>query len=114
MRHLSSVSLLMLVVVGVSGLWWLAPADAPLAAKLIMTTVIYLPLAIFLPATLRQDKRLMTWLCFMLLFYFSGYVTQLLDPPPVRTLAIAKVTLTSVLFILLMLDIRRVGRAEHH
>jgi uncharacterized membrane protein len=110
MRYLSTLNLLMLIVVGVSGLWWLAPPDAPLKAKLIMSLVIYLPLAIFLPATLRADKRLLTWLCFMLLFYFSGYVTQLLDPPPVRTLAIAKVSLTVVLFVLVMFDIRRAGR----
>lgn len=112
MRFLTSASLLMLIIVGSTGLWWLAPPDSPLTARIIMTTAIYLPLALFIPATVSQDKRLLTWLCFILLFYFCGYVTQLLDPPPVRTLAIAKVTLSSVAFILAMLDIR--GRKTIH
>ncbi|MDF1780998.1 MAG: DUF2069 domain-containing protein [Alcanivoracaceae bacterium] len=107
MRYLSFASLAMLIIVGVAGLWWLAPPNSPITAKVIMSTVIYAPLALFLLATLKRDKRMLTWLCFILMFYFCGYVTQLLDPAPVATLAIAKVSLTSVLFILLMLDIRR-------
>ena len=59
-----------------------------------------------LPAVIDGNKRQATWLCFVLLFYFCGYAVQLLDPPPVRTLAIAKTTLTVMLFVLAAMQIR--------
>ena len=111
MNRLSFATLLVLVITGSAGLWALLPEDMPTAAAVILNLVLYLPLAIFLPACWTADKRLLTWLCFILLFYFCGYVTQLLDPPPVRTLAIAKTSLTVVLFVLAMLTIR--ARASH-
>lgn len=110
MRLLATLTLLTLIIVGVAGIWLLPSTDATeqslLIARLIMSFAIYFPLALFLPATLKSDKRLLTWLCFILMFYFCGYVTQLLDPPPIRTLAAAKVALTSVLFVFAMLAIR--------
>ncbi len=111
MNRLSFATLLMLILVGSIGLWWLLPAEMPVSARVILNLALYLPLAIFLPACWSADKRLLTWLCFILLFYFCGYVTQLLDPPPVRTLAVAKTSLTVVLFVLAMLSIR--GKASH-
>ena len=106
MKKLSFATLMMLIVVGSAGLWWITPAQMPATAKVILNLFLYLPLAIFLPACWSADKRWLTWLCFILLFYFCGYVTQLLDPAPVRTLAIAKTSLTVVLFVLAMLNIR--------
>lgn len=116
MRILATLTLLVLIVVGVAGIWLLPSIEISehslLTARLIMSFAIYFPLALFIPATLNNDKRLLTWLCFILMFYFCGYVTQLLDPPPVRTLAVAKVALTSVLFIFAMLAIR--GPKQSH
>ncbi|WP_255364162.1 DUF2069 domain-containing protein [Alcanivorax sp. HI0044] len=51
-------------------------------------------------------------MCFLLLFYFCGYAVQLLDPPPVRTLAIAKTTLTVMLFVFAALQIRQGQNAD--
>lgn len=110
--RLNFAALLMLVASGALGLWWLAPDGAPFGAWLIMFAVLYGPLAIFLPATLVSDRRLLAWLCFLLLFYFCGFVMQAVDPPPVRTLALLRLTLTSVVFALSMLDIRESARRE--
>lgn len=104
--RLNFAALLALVLSGAFGLWWLAPANAPFSAWLIMFSVLYGPLVIFLPATLQSDRRLLAWLCFLLLFYFCGFVMQAVDPPPVRTLALLRVTLTVVVFALSMLSIR--------
>ena len=96
----------LLLLVGITGLFSLAPPDTHLVSTLIIAAVLYTPLIVMLPAVIDGNKRQATWLCFVLLFYFCGYAVQLLDPPPVRTLAIAKTTLTVMLFVLAAMQIR--------
>ncbi|RJG17550.1 DUF2069 domain-containing protein [Alcanivorax profundi] len=96
----------LLLLVGITGLFSLAPPDTHLVSTLIIAAVLYTPLIVMLPAVIDGNKRQATWLCFVLLFYFCGYAIQLLDPPPVRTLAIAKTTLTVMLFVLAAMQIR--------
>ena len=93
------ITYILLLVLGIAGLFWFAPPDTPTFAGVIMA-----------PITLHP--RSLTWLCFLLLFYFCGYVVQCLNPPPVRTLAIVQVSLTVVLFLLAMQLMRRGGRAD--
>ena len=101
----------LLLLIGLANQFWLGPPDAPWMAAVIMGVGLYLPLLLMMPAVINADKRGLTWLCFLLLFYFCGYVIQVLDPEPVRTLAIVKVSLTTVLFVLSMQVIRG-GRAD--
>lgn len=96
----------LLLLVGITGLFSLAPPDTHLVSTLIIAAVLYTPLIVMLQAVIDGNKRQATWLCFVLLFYFCGYAVQLLDPPPVRTLAIAKTTLTVMLFVLAAMQIR--------
>lgn len=100
------ISYALLLLVGITGLFSLAPPDTHLVSTLIIAAVLYTPLIVMLPAVIDGNKRQATWLCFVLLFYFCGYAVQLLDPPPVRTLAIAKTTLTVMLFVLAAMQIR--------
>ncbi len=113
--NLARLSHVALILAGVGGLWWLAPtqstvsADTMLRAGILMTVVLYGPLVLMLPATIRGDGRMLTWLCILLLFYFAGFAIQLLDPPPVRTIAIVRVALTTLLFVCAVLLIRQRG-----
>lgn len=102
----------LLLLLGVAGLFWFAPPDAPVFAGSIMAVVFYGPLLLMVAAPITLHPRSLTWLCFLLLFYFCGYVVQCLSPPPMRTLAIVQVSLTVVLFVLAMQLIRRGGRAN--
>lgn len=106
--RLNTLTLLLLIAVGIGSLLWLAPPSAldSMAARVIAATVLYAPLLLFVPAAFSNDRRLLTWLCFLLLFYFCGYTTQLLDAPPARTLAVLKLSLTVVLFVLSVVAIR--------
>lgn len=99
----------LLLIAGIGGLWWQAPADAGTAPRLIMAAVIYLPLLICGIGVLLNDARLLTWLCFVLLFYFCGYVTQVMEPD-LRYLALARVALVSLLFVLTLVYIRVLKR----
>ncbi len=113
--NLARLSHVALILAGIGGLWWLAPtqstvsADTMLRAGILMTVVLYGPLVLMLPATIRGDGRMLTWLCILLLFYFAGFAIQLLDPPPVRTIAIVRVGLTTLLFVCAVLLIRQRG-----
>lgn len=106
--RLNALALLLLITVGAGTLVWLAPPAAldSLPARVIAAVILYGPLLVFLPGAFSADRRLLTWLCFLLLFYFCGYVTQLLEPPPARTLAVLKVSLTVVLFVFSAVVIR--------
>lgn len=101
----------LLLLLGIGGLWWLAPPDAPILAKIFMTIVVYGPILIFTHGVISGSPRLLTWLCFLLMFYFCGYVIQLFYPPPMGILAIFRVTTLVALFITAMLVIRA-GRAD--
>ena len=106
------ITYILLLVLGIAGLFWFAPPDTPPFAAVIMAAVLYGPLALMAAAPITLHPRSLTWLCFLLLFYFCGYVVQCLNPPPVRTLAIVQVSLTVVLFLLAMQLMRRGGRAD--
>lgn len=98
-HHFARVSHLLLLVLGVGGLAWQAPADTPLTATVLFALAVYLPLTLFLPVTLgRRDPRLLTWFSFLLLVYFCGFVMQATEPPPVRTLALTRIGVLVVLF----------------
>ncbi|EKF75011.1 hypothetical protein A11A3_06141 [Alcanivorax hongdengensis A-11-3] len=109
---LMRLSYLLLLVIGVSGLFILAPPQTPWMATLIMAGLLYMPLLLMAPACGKGDPRLATWLCFLLLIYFCGFSIQLLDPAPVRTLAIAKTSLTVMLFVTAALQIRKERHAD--
>lgn len=96
----------LLLLAGIGGLWLMAPQDIHLVAGLIMTTVIYGPLLVFIHAVATGDRRQLTWLCFLLLFYFCGYVVQAFYPWPTNLLAALRLTFLTGLFIAAMLVIR--------
>ncbi|BAP14449.1 MULTISPECIES: DUF2069 domain-containing protein [Alcanivorax] len=106
------ISYALLLLVGISGLFTLAPPDAHIASSVIIALVLYLPLFLMIPAVISGNRRQATWLCFLILFYFCGYAIQLLDPPPVRTLAIVKTTLTVMVFVFAALQIRQGQNAD--
>ncbi len=106
------VTYVLLLVSAIGGLWWTAPDEAGVAASLIMTAVFYSPLLLLSIGLLLRDIRVMTWFCFLLLFYFCGYVTQVMDPS-IRWLAVARVILTSLLFTLCMLYIRQLNQSKN-
>ena len=108
----SAIELCLLLLVGISGLVTLAPPDTHIVSTVIIALVLYIPLLVMAPAVVDGNKRQCTWLCFMLLFYFCGYAVQLLDPPPVFTLAVAKTTLTVVVFVLAAMQIRQGQHAD--
>ena len=96
----------LLMLAGIGGLWLMAPQDASIVAGLIMTLVIYGPLLVFIPAVMQGDARQLTWLCFLLLFYFCGYVVQAFYPWPMNLLAAFRLAFLTGLFIAAMLVIR--------
>jgi uncharacterized membrane protein len=98
----------LLLTAGIGGLWWHAPVNAGTAAKMIMATIVYLPLIITGIGVWLRDARLLTWLCFVLLFFFCGYVTQIVDAP-MRSLALLRVTLVVLLFVVTLVYIRQLN-----
>ncbi|GAA5127819.1 DUF2069 domain-containing protein [Alloalcanivorax gelatiniphagus] len=102
----------LLLLLGIAAQFWFTPPNAPVAASVIMALVLYLPLLLLMVAPITLHPRSLTWLCFLLLFYFCGYVVQCLNPPPQRTFAIVQVSLTVVMFVAAMQLIRRGGRAD--
>ena len=106
------ISYALLLFVGITGLFSLAPPDVHPLSSIIFAAILYAPLVLMLPAVISGNKRQATWLCFILLFYFCGYAVQLLDPPPVRTLAIAKTSLTVMLIVFSALQIRQGQNAD--
>ncbi|MCG8394443.1 MAG: DUF2069 domain-containing protein [Pseudomonadales bacterium] len=106
------LSYLLLLIIGITGLFSLAPPGVHIVSSILMALILYGPLLLMSPAVISGNKRQATWLCFILLFYFCGFAVQLLDPPPIRTLAIAKTTLTVVVFVLAALQIRQKQHAD--
>lgn len=100
---------MLLLAAGIGGLWWHAPGTAGTSARIIMASAIYLPLVVTGLGVLLRDARLLTWLCFVLLFYFCGYVTQVLEPD-MRLLALTRITLVVLLFTLTLVYIRALKR----
>lgn len=99
-----------LLVLGCAGLFWLAPPQSPPALPAMLALIFYGPLLLVGLAAARLHPRSLTWLCFLLLFYFCGYVVQAFNPPPARTLALVQISLTVVLFVLSTVAIRQRSR----
>ena len=106
MRLALSLTHLALLACGLTSLLLTAPPDTPVTAKVLFSSVVYGPLLLFLPASLLADKRLLAWLSFLLMFYFAWFVTEVLDPPPMRYWALANLGLCVLLFSLLVVVIR--------
>lgn len=107
MRIALTVVHLALLATGIFSLLLTAPENTPTAAKVLFAAVVYGPLVLFLPASLTADRRLLTWFSFMLLFYFCWFVTEAVDPPPMRYWAIACVTQSIVLFSLIVIALKK-------
>ena len=112
LNTLLRLTFLFLLVIGCAGLFWFSPPNAPATLPALLALIIYGPLLLVGLAARRLHPRSLTWLCFLLLFYFCGYVVQAFNPPPVRTLAVVEISLTVVLFVLCMVVIRRGSRAD--
>lgn len=104
---------LALIITGMAALFSGPLGDNQLAAPAIMSLVIYGPLALFLPACWKADKRLLAWLSFLLMFYFCGYVLQATNPPPGMYWGITGAVLIAILFVLIVLAMRS-PEAPHH
>lgn len=105
------LTFVLLLVLGCAGLFWFAPPGSPRILPAMLALIIYGPLLLMGLAAARLHPRSLTWLCFLLLFYFCGYVVQAFNPPPMRTLAMVEISLTVVLFVLSMVAIRTASRA---
>lgn len=105
--NLMRLTYALLMFVGVGGLFWIAPADIHVVATMIWAFILYFPLALMFPAFINGNKRLVTWMCFVLMFYFMGYSIQIFNEPPIRTLGLLKTTLTTVLFVLAVVQLRQ-------
>ena len=110
--HLVRVFYGLLLAAGIGGLWWLAPPDAEPIAGVILTIVAYGPLLFFIPAVVSGDGRQLSWLCFVLMFYFCFYVVHAFYPPPANYLAWLRLFLLCSLFIAAMLAIRQEKRIQ--
>ena len=109
MLHLNQIAFAVLLLAGIGGLWYLSPPDAPLAAIGMMTLAAYGPLLLFTHAVIRGEPRQLTWLCFVLLFYFCFYVVQAFYPWPVNGIAALRITALALVFISAMVLIRNGG-----
>ena len=61
------ISYALLLFVGISGLFSLAPPDVHIVSSIIFAVILYAPLVLMLPAVISGNKRQATWLCFILL-----------------------------------------------
>lgn len=111
LNALVRLNAVLLLVGGVASLFALAPPHSPALAPTFMALILYGPLLLMALATIRLHPRSLTWLCFLLLFYFCGFVIQSFDAPPARYWGLLQVTLCVLLFALAVLKIRRKQRA---
>ena len=103
----------LLLGAGIGGLWWLAPPDAEPIAGIVLTLVVYGPLLLLMPAVISGDARLLSWLCFILMFYFCFYVVHAFYPAPANYVALVRIFLLTGLFISAMLVIRQ-GKGQEN
>ena len=106
------LSYTLLISVSIFGLFWYAPQDTHPVATGIVALVVYLPLLAMLPTLVNGSKRLATWLCFALLFYFCAYTLLAAGNGPFATLAYLQIALTVVTFIFSALIIRYHAHAD--
>ena len=104
--HLVRILYGLVLAAGIGGLWLMRPEEADIIAGLIITLVLYAPLLFFIPGVVRGDSRQLTWLCFVLMFYFCAWVVQAFYPPPVRWLALLRIALLVGLYVVILLAIR--------
>ena len=72
-----------------------------------------LPLLVVLPGLLKDKHRSYSWLCFVILIYFTAYVVEVMSPLFVWTDALA-LTLSVVIFIAAMLASRWLQRWHYY
>lgn len=111
---LNIIRLLYIALLGaaIGGFWWLSPPDtastsALVSAGIILSLMAYGPLLVMLPTIIIGSNRMLIWLCIVLLFYFCAFAVQLLDPSPVREIAMLRVVLIVALFITCAIQIRQ-------
>ena len=97
---------LTLTAVGLAALASGPLGQGPALALAIAALAVYGPLALFLPACWRVDKRVLAWFSFLLLFYFCGFVLQAVNPPPTGYWGVASAVLVSALFVVTVLALR--------
>lgn len=111
LNALLRVNIVLLLISGVAGLFQLAPPHSPPLAPAFVALLLYGPLLLMSLAAIRLHPRSLTWLCFLLLFYFCGFVTQSVEAPPARYWALLQIALSVVLFSLAIVKIRRTLRS---
>lgn len=100
-------SLLLLLISGTVALFHLAPPGSPWLAPALAALLFYGPLLLMGLAAARLHPRSLIWLCFLLLFYFCGFVVQCFALPPARYWGLWHTLLTTALFCLAILVIRQ-------
>lgn len=98
----------LLIVAGLGGFWIISADELSATFKLVMSIIVYSPLLITGLGFLLRDARLLTWLSFILLFYFCGFVTQFVEPD-LRLLASVRIALVSLLFCTTLFYIRHLN-----
>jgi len=71
------------------------------------------PLLVVLPGLIRNNYRAYSWLCFIVLLYFTAYVAEVMSPLYVWTDAVA-LTFSVILFIGAMLTSRWLQRTTRN
>ena len=102
----------LLLTAGAAGLFALAPPQAPTRAVAIMAAMLYGPLLLMGLLAARLHPRSLTWLCFLLPFYFCGFVIQAFEPPPARYWGLLQALLCAAVFVQAVLTIRWSRRAS--
>ena len=104
--HLVRILYGLVLAAGIGGLWLMGPDEPDLTVGILLTLGLYAPLLFFLPGVVRGDTRQLTWLCFVLMFYFCAWVVQAFYPPPTRWLALARLTVLVGLFVVILMAVR--------
>lgn len=109
--RISLLLFLLLLVAGLGGYWLDAPDALGTGLNVVISLLIYTPLLIAGIGFILRDARLLTWLSFILLFYFCGFVTQFVEPD-LRLLAAVRITLVSLLFCTILFYIRHLNQTR--
>jgi uncharacterized membrane protein len=80
-------------------------AEYPGSVRYILSAVQILPLLIFIPGLKQDSHRTHTWICFVMLFYFTVYTVEVMSPTRIIT-DVMILTYTVVIFISSMMFIR--------
>lgn len=88
---------------------WLAPS--PYFPVALMLIVLVVPLLFPLRGLLHGRTYTHAWSCFLVLFYFTHGVVEAVSNPPERTLAIAEIILSLMMFFGAVFYVRAVHAA---